>query len=86
MTWNAGWLLRQCRGNDLHLGLIWGTTRYFVFLRRLQCSSCLVTMFLGTLWSSIKQIEATYVFDWEYKIALQAMQGYRASSRSEGDV
>ena len=43
-------------------------------------------MFFGTLWSSIKHIEATYVFDWEYGIALQAMQGYRDSSRGEGDV
>ena len=30
---------------------------------------------LGTLWISIKQIEATYVFDWENAIALDTMQG-----------
>ena len=35
---------------------------------------CLVTVMLGTLWSSIKQIEALYVFDWENAIALHAMQ------------
>ena len=29
----------------------------------------------GTLWSSIKQIEAPYVFDWENAIALDTMQG-----------
>ena len=32
-------------------------------------------MLLGTLWSSIKQIEAPYVFDWENAIALDTMQG-----------
>ena len=34
----------------------------------------------GNLWSSIKQIEAPYVFDWENAIALDTMQGNRASS------
>ena len=51
-----------------------------------QCSSRFVTVFLGTFWCSIKKIEAPYVFDWEYGIALQAMQGNRASFPSEGDV
>ena len=37
-----------------------------------------------TLWSSIKHIEAPYVFDWENTIALDTMQGNRASSRGEG--
>ena len=41
-------------------------------------------MFLGTLWSSIKQFKAHYVFDGEHGTALHAMQGNRASSRSEG--
>ena len=40
----------------------------------------------GTLKSSIKQLEAPYVFDWENAIALHAMQGKRASSRGEGEV
>ena len=35
---------------------------------------------------SIKQIEAPYVFDWDPGVALQAMQGNRASSPAEGDV
>ena len=43
-----------------------------------------MTVLLGTLWSSIKQIEAPYVIDWENAIALDTMQGYRASSRGEG--
>ena len=38
-----------------------------------QCSSRFVTVFLGTLRCSIKNIEAPFVFDWEYGIALQAM-------------
>ena len=43
-------------------------------------------MFLEILWSSIKQIKASYEFDGEHGIALHAMQGNRASSLSEGEV
>ena len=43
-------------------------------------------MLLGTLWSSIKQIEALYVFDWENAIAMDIMQGNGASSGREGNV
>ena len=43
-----------------------------------------MTVVLGTLWCSIKHIEAPYVFDWEHGIALHAMQGIRASSPAEG--
>ena len=32
------------------------------------------------------QIEAPYAFDWEYRIALHAMQGNRASSPGDGGV
>ena len=39
---------------------------------------------MGTLWSSIKQTKAPYVFDWANAIALHAMQGNQSSSR--GDV
>ena len=39
-----------------------------------------------TLCSSVKQIKAPYMFDWEQGIALQAMPGIRASSLSEGEV
>ena len=51
-----------------------------------QCSSRFVTVFLGTLWCSIEKIEAPYMFDWKYRIALHAMQGNRASFPSEGNV
>ena len=45
-----------------------------------------MTVLLGTLWSSIKQIEALYVFDWENAITLNALNGSQASSHGEGDV
>ena len=45
-----------------------------------------MTVFLGTLWFSIKKIEAPYVFNCEYDIALHEMQGNQASSPSEGYV
>ena len=45
-----------------------------------------MSVFLGTLWCSIKKIEAPYVFNWKYDIALHEMQGNQASSPSEGDV
>ena len=47
-------------------------------------SSRLVTVFLGTLWCSIKKIKAPYLFDWEYVVALHAMQGNQSSSLGEG--
>ena len=50
------------------------------------CSSRLVTVFLGTLWCSIKQIDAPYVFDWEHRIALHPMRWLRALTSAEGDV
>ena len=84
MTWIAGWSWSQCKGNRPYLNLIFGTQSYFAFLFCQQCSSRLVTVLLGTLWSSIKQIEAPYVFDWENAIALDTMQGNRSSSRGEG--
>ena len=42
-----------------------------------------MTVLLGTLWISIKQIEAPFEFDWENAIALDTMQGNRASSRGK---
>ena len=86
MMWIAGWLWRQCKGNWPHLNLILGTRSNFAFLGCHQCSSRLVTVLLGTLWSSVKQIKAPYVFDWENAIALDTMQGNRALSRREGKV
>ena len=83
---NAGWLWSQYRGSGLHLQLIWGTSSYFRLLWLHQSASRLVTVFLGTLWCSIKQIKATYLFDWEQEISLQAMQGNPDSSHGKGEV
>ena len=63
-----------------------GYTDLFCIPEVHQCSPRFVTVFLGTLWCSIKKIEAPYVFDWENVISLHAMQGNRASFPSEGDV
>ena len=41
--------------------------------------------FLGTLWCSIKHMEAPYVFDWEHGIALHPVQGIQALTPAEGD-
>ena len=61
-----------------------GYTDLFCIPEVHQCSSRFVTVFLGTLWSSVKKIKAPYVFDWEYGIALNAMQGNRASFPARG--
>ena len=51
-----------------------------------QCSSRFVTVFLGSLWCSIKKIKVPYVFDLEYGIALHAVQWNRAPFPTEGEV
>ena len=43
-------------------------------------------MVLGILWSSIKQIEAPYIFGWVHGIALHGKQGKWASCSGEGEV
>ena len=63
-----------------------GYTDLFCIPEVHQYSSRFVTVFLGSLWCSIKKIEAAYMVDWEYGIALHAMQGNRTSFPSEGDV
>ena len=45
-----------------------------------------MTVFLGILFSSIREIEVPYVFDWERGTPQHEMQGNRASSCSEGEV
>ena len=71
----------------------WGSSRFDLGYTKLlcipeehQCSSHFVTVFLGTLWCSIKHIEAPYMFDWEHGFALHPVQGIRASSPTQGDV
>ena len=43
-----------------------------------------MTVLLGTLWSSIKQIEGPYVFDWENTIALDNYMGIRPHLAGRG--
>ena len=83
---DGGMFMSQCKGNWPHFHLIWVTQSYFVFLRWNQCSSCLVKVLLGTLWSSVKQIEAPSLFDWKNPIALHAMQGNRGWSVVEDEI
>ena len=45
-----------------------------------------MTVLLGTLWCSIKHIEARFVFDWALGIALHPMQGNWALTIAEVDV
>ena len=80
-----GIAMEPMKGKWLHLELTWGIPSYFILLTLQQCSSCLVTVFLGTLWCSIKHIEAHYVFDWEHGIALHPVQGIRALIPGEWD-
>ena len=86
MMWNARWLWIQWRGNVLHLELIWGTPVCFAFLRWHQCSSLVVTVFLGILFSSITEIEFPYLFDWKHGTPQHEIQGNRATSCGEGEV
>ena len=51
MMCNARWLWIQWRGNVLHLELICCTPIYFEFLRWHQCSSLVLKVFLGILFS-----------------------------------
>ena len=83
MMWNARWLWIQWRGNVLHLELIWGTPIYFAFLRWHQCFSLVVTVFLGILFSSIREIEVPYVFDWEHGTPQDEISGHPISSGDE---
>ena len=86
MIWNVRWLWIQWRGNVLHLELNWGTPNYFAFLRWHQGSSFVVTVFLGILFRSIREIEVPYVFDWEQWTPQHEVQGNRASSYGEREV
>ena len=86
MMWNLRWLWIQWRRNMLHLELIWGTQIYFAFLRWHQCSSLVVTVFLGIVFSSIREIEFPYIFDWEHRTPQHERQGNRGSSCGEREV
>ena len=59
---------------------------YTSFLRWHQCSSLVVTVFLGVIFSYIRAIEVPYIFDWEHRNPQDEMQGNRASLYGEGEV
>ena len=63
-----------------------GYTELFCIPEVHPCSFRFVTVLVGTLWCSIKKIDAPYMFDWENGIALHAMQWNRTSFPSEGYV
>ena len=70
----------------------WSSSRVDLGYTELFCIPDVTSVFisscdgvLGTLWCSIKKIEAPYVFDWEYGIALHTLQGNGASSHGIGD-
>ena len=63
-----------------------GYTELFCIPDVHQCSSRFVTVFLGTLWCSIKKIEFPYLVDWVYGVALHEMQVNRSSFPTEGNV
>ena len=86
MMWNARWLWLQWRENVLHLELIWGTPIYYSFLNWHQCSSLVVTVSLGILFSSLREIKVPYIFDWEHGTPQHEIQGNRATSCGEGEV
>ena len=84
LMWNTELLCMQCRGIGPHLGLIWGTLSSFLLLLGPQLPSRRVIVFVGTLWSSIKEVNAPFLFDREHGIALHTVQGNWASSSDEG--
>ena len=51
-----------------------------------QGPSRLVTVFLGTLLSSIKDVKSPFMFDGEHRLALHPMQMNWALARFEGEV
>ena len=74
------------QGNWLSFQVDLGYTELFHIPEMTSVSFLTCEGLLGTLCSSVKQIKAPYLFDWEQGIVLHAMQGNRASSLSKGEV
>ena len=81
-----GIAMEPMKGKWASSRVVLGYTDLFCIPEVPQCSSRFVIVFLGTLWCSIKKIEAPYMCDWEDRIALHVKLGNRASFPSEGDV
>ena len=78
--------MEPLKGKWASLRVDLGYTELFCIPEVHQCSSRFVTVFLGTLWCSIKKIKSPYMIDWEYRIAMHAMHGDQASFPREGDI
>ena len=83
---NARWLWSQCRRIWPHVGLNWSTQNSFVLLRCPQGSSRHVTVFLGPLRSSTKEVKGPFMFDIYHGICLHATQGNQDLSHGKGKV
>ena len=66
------------QGNRLSFRFDLGSPELFHIPAETSVSFLTCEGFLGSLRSSVKQIKAPYLFDWEQSIALLAMQGSRA--------
>ena len=82
----CGMALEPMKGNQASSRVDLGNTELFPIPAVTSVSFWTLTVFLGTLWSSMKQIKSPSVFDWEQEIVLQAMQGNRSSAQGEGEV
>ena len=78
--------LEPMQGNRVSSPVDLGYKELFCIPVVISVSSRLVTVFFQTLWSSITQIKAPYLFDGEHGIALHTMHGTQASSRGEVEV
>ena len=81
-----GIAMEPMKGKWASFRMYLGYTELFCIPELHQCSSRFVTVFLGSLWCSIKKIKAPYTCGREDGIALHARLGNRASFPSEGDV
>ena len=71
----------------------WASSRVDLGYTELFCIPEVISVFISScdsvLWDSLvfhQENQGSYVLDWEYRIALHAMQGNLASSPGEGDV
>ena len=76
--------MEQMRGKWASSCVDFGYTDLFCILELTSEFFSFLTVFLGTLWCSIKKIEAPYLSDSELWMALHPMKGNEASSPGEG--
>ena len=81
-----GMALEPMQWNQASSWVLLGYTELFLLLWWPHGLPRLVTMFLGTLWRSIKEVKDPFLFDGENEIALCAIQGNQAWFHCEGEV